>query len=249
VAGLTGGEVAKVIYKYIGVSGGYLGDFSYRTHAEFYPLFCDLEIDPYEHEGTTRERFMEILKSQTPRDQAKILRGVLERFPVGADGAPDTRNEASKREIETIIARLEQNAPVTSLSPSITSDAVVQAIVDAENLLATSGAASAVDRVHTALHGYLREACSRAAITFAKKDSIMRLMKLLHQQHPSLSLSTDNEDAERILYSFGTIMDALNKMRNHASLAHPNPSLLDNADAILAINATRTILHYLDGKL
>jgi hypothetical protein len=34
-AGLTNGEVIQVVNRYIGVSGGYLGDFSYRTHAEF----------------------------------------------------------------------------------------------------------------------------------------------------------------------------------------------------------------------
>jgi hypothetical protein len=31
---LTPREVMKVVNRYIGVSGGYLGDFSYRTHAE-----------------------------------------------------------------------------------------------------------------------------------------------------------------------------------------------------------------------
>jgi len=56
-------------------------------------------------------------------------------------------------------------------------------------------------------------------------------------------------DAERILNAFSTIMDTLNTMRNHSSLAHPNSVLLDDSEALLAINATRTIFHYLDGKL
>jgi hypothetical protein len=59
-AGLTNGEVMQVVNRYIGVSGGYLGDFSYRTHAEFYPEYCELEIDPYEYEGTVyRDPFIE----------------------------------------------------------------------------------------------------------------------------------------------------------------------------------------------
>jgi hypothetical protein len=29
-------EIHKLVYGYIGVDGGYLGDFSYRTHHEFY---------------------------------------------------------------------------------------------------------------------------------------------------------------------------------------------------------------------
>lgn len=246
MTGLTGGEVTKVVYKYIGVSGGYLGDFSYNSHAEFYQLYCDLDIDPYQYQGTTRERFMEIIKTQSPTNQAKILRGVLERFPLEATNAPETRTSSVRSEIELMIARLEQKAPVANPSPKITSAVVNQAILDAENLLSTSGAASAVDRVHTALHGYLREACSQAGISYTKDDGITRLLKLLRQGHPSFNVIGD---AERILNAFGTIMDTLNTLRNHSSLAHPNAALLDNSEAMLAINATRTIFHYLDAKL
>jgi Abortive infection C-terminus len=38
-------------------------------------------------------------------------------------------------------------------------------------------------------------------------------------------------------------------LRNNASVAHPNEALLDEPEAMLAINAARTILHYLDAKL
>jgi hypothetical protein len=88
---MTNKEIMRVVNRYIGVSGGYLGDFSYRTHADFYPEYCDLEIDPTRVDGTTRERFITILSSVEPRQQARILRGVTERFPVGA--GPDSRTE------------------------------------------------------------------------------------------------------------------------------------------------------------
>ena len=85
MAGLSNVEIMKIVNRYVGVFGGYLGDFSYRTHADFYPEYCTLDINPYEYEGTTRERFIQILKSQPPGVQARIVRGVLERFPVNAD--------------------------------------------------------------------------------------------------------------------------------------------------------------------
>ena len=47
----------------------------------------------------------------------------------------------------------------------------------------------------------------------------------------------------------GAILDALNPVRNRASVAHPNPSLLEQHEAMLVVNSTRTILHYLDSKL
>jgi very-short-patch-repair endonuclease len=79
---LTRPEIYKLVNGYIGVSGGYLGDFSYRTHAEFYPYYCDLDIDPNKYEGTTRERFLQILHEASPIDQAKIIKGVLSKYPV-----------------------------------------------------------------------------------------------------------------------------------------------------------------------
>lgn len=244
--GMTSQEISKVVYRYIGVSGGYLGDFSYPTHAQFYPLYCNLDIDPYQYEGTTRERFIKILQSQTPYDQAKILRGVIERFPV--DGSV-TRTEALQDELRRIIARLEQNTPVLSPSPAVTSRVVDQAIADAEHLIKSSGAASAVDRVHTAMHGYLKAVCDREQISYAKDDSITRLLKILRQNHPALhATNSGNQDVERILNSFGSILDTLNTLRNQASLAHPNSMLLKEEEAMLAINASRTILHYLNAK-
>ncbi len=246
---LTHQEITRIVYRYIGVNSGYLGDFSYRTHADFYTEYCNLDIDPNQYEGTTRQRFIEILKSQSPTDQAKILRGVRERFPLDAAYAPETRTQALYNEIGSIIDRLEQTAPVATPNPTITSQVVKQAIQDAEHLLASSGAPSAVDRIHTAIHGYLRAVCDTAGINYTQDNSITRLLKLLRQQHPAFQVNgTRNSDTEKILNAFATQLDALNSLRNHASLAHANPSLLEEEDAMLAINATRSILHYLDAK-
>jgi hypothetical protein len=46
-----------------------------------------------------------------------------------------------------------------------------------------------------------------------------------------------------------SILDAMNPARNRGSLAHPNEDLLGEHEAILFINAARTILQYLDAKL
>jgi hypothetical protein len=48
VSGLSQGQVLRVVNDYVGVHGGYLGDFTYRTHSEFYPLYCDIDhVDAY----------------------------------------------------------------------------------------------------------------------------------------------------------------------------------------------------------
>src|SRR5690348_5602106 len=94
--------VYKIINRYIGVSGGYLGlpienRFTYRTHQEFYPEYCDLNKDTYSPKGTTREVFIRIFATSLPRDQAKIIRGVIDRFPVGE--GPRTRTDALRQEL------------------------------------------------------------------------------------------------------------------------------------------------------
>jgi hypothetical protein len=99
---LTKLEINKVVNRYIGVSSGYLGDFSYRTHHDFY-LDLDLDIDPYDYEGTTRERFMAILSGSKAEVQARILEGVLDRFPVDSS---ELRTQDRYDEIASWIARL-----------------------------------------------------------------------------------------------------------------------------------------------
>lgn len=56
-------------------------------------------------------------------------------------------------------------------------------------------------------------------------------------------------DIERILNACGTIADALNPVRNRASVAHPNEMLLPSEEAALVINAARSVLSYLSAKL
>jgi hypothetical protein len=43
-------------------------------------------------------------------------------------------------------------------------------------------------------------------------------------------------------------LDALNTIRNNASAAHPNEDLLGDPEALLAINAGRTIFTYVAQK-
>jgi hypothetical protein len=102
-------EIYKLVNEYIGVDEGYLRGFSYKTHYEFYPYYCDLEINVADYEpGTTREKFMRILEEASPLDQAKILRGVFKKYPLGY--FEETERETKQLiydEYQEIIARLE----------------------------------------------------------------------------------------------------------------------------------------------
>ena len=87
---------------------------------------------------------MAALASLSPR-QAKVLRGIIERFPPDETGAPKSR-PATHTMLLSYIERLEPGPLLASLTPQITSDMVLRALQDTENLIQTSGPMSAVDR-------------------------------------------------------------------------------------------------------
>jgi hypothetical protein len=141
-------------------------------------------------------------------------------------------------------------SPVDTPSLQITTDVVERALRDAEQLLHTSGAVSGIDRVHTALHGYLKAACNKNTIPYPKDPSINVLFKLLRERHPAVrACRSRDSDIDRMLKSLSVVVDALNPLRNRSSMAHPTASLLEEAEAMLVINSVRTLLHYLNVKL
>ena len=137
---------------------------------------------------------------------------------------------------------------VPSPEPRINANTVAQALRDAQHLLSRSGPASAVDRVHTALHGYMLALCREAGIPCEPDQKLTNLFKKLRKQHHGLQPGADAEFTDRVVRAMSSIVDAVNTARNRASIAHPNERLLDAPEAILAINGVRTIFSYLDAK-
>lgn len=171
-------------------------------------------------------------------------------FRAIAETITEIRPEPCTRFVVVKLEAADSPAPVAPPSPQVTSEAVETALSDAEHLIRATSPASALDRVHTALHGYLRIVLEREGITYEPKASITRLFKLLREQHPAVrDLGAHSEDLWRILTSTASVVDALNALRNNASVAHPNEALLGPAEAMLAINSARTLFHYLDSKI
>lgn len=248
---LTKPEIFMITNSYIGVKDGYLGDFSYRTHDEFYPDYCDLDIVPSALEGmTTRYRFIHILSNADEKTQAKILKGILEKYPI--EYFPEDKQEGKKRvyeKIQGLIRKLENSNVVASEKLIITNETVERAIQDAKTLLTENGATSSVDRIHTALHGYLKEVSKQAGIEIDNDENLTQIFKKLKQNHPKLqSNGHRQDDIDQIIRSFSNTLDKLNPIRNKASLSHPNDTLLEEDEAMFVINSAQTVLNYLNRK-
>lgn len=243
--------IYKIVNKYIGVAGGYLGlpleeRFTYKTHQEFYPEYCDIKKDT-SGEGTTREVFIKIFTESTLKEQAKIIRGVIEKFPVGPE--PKTRTEDLKQQLLNAAVQLDNSEYVNQPIVEVEGEAVFESLEDAENLIKNRKAVSAVDRVHTAFYGYLRFLCKKSEIVFTEKDDLVSLIKKIFSEHPKFQIKLKSQEIQNIARSLASISDSLNPIRNQGSLAHPNERLLDEPEAVLVINTVRSLMIYIELKI
>jgi hypothetical protein len=139
---------------------------------------------------------------------------------------------------------------VPHVEPSTSTDSGLAALADAQTLLRDRGATSAVDRVHTGLHAFLKAVCDQASIKYPSDPSANQLLKLLLEHHPALNnLGPRTEDIRRMIRSSASIIDAMGTLRNNASLAHPNEELLGHDEALFVINLARSLLRFLDAKV
>ncbi len=241
---------SKIVNRYIGVDQGYLGmpdsnRFTYSNHREFYPEYCDLVKDTDSIEGTTRARFVKIFLDSSPREQSKIILGVLERFPIGE--GPGTRTTALASSLKDEAIKLEKNGLIGS--PNLETEHIFELLEDADSLIKNRKASSAVDRFHTAFHGYLRELCEKENIPFNEKDDLVKLIKNIQSNHPKFKISIKSHEIQNIIKNLVSISDSLNPVRNKGSRAHPNKKTVGEPEAVLVINSIRTILTYLSEKL
>jgi len=134
----------------------------------------------------------------------------------------------------------------------ITSQAVERAIDDAEHLIESGrGATSALDRVHTTLHGYLIQLCVDAELMerTGEHPSLTALFKKLREKHPKFQYAGPRaSEVGSALKASSSIIEAINTLRNNASVAHPNEAVVPEPEAMYLINLARSLLHYLEMK-
>ena len=164
---------------------------------------------------------------------------------------PKIRPQLEREQAAKLIELGYQAGRVPAVLPTVSASEVVRrALADADQLLATTGAPSAIDRLHTAMHGYLKSACHENTITIPKDATLTQAYKALRAQHPALHLLGEHDgEIGRILSSFASVLDAFNTLRNHGSIAHPNENIVERAEGELIVNAVRTIFHYLSQKI
>ena len=165
-----------------------------------------------------------------------------------------TLNELLSVYIRFVAVDLATNdLPSTVQSPvlAISSSTVERALEDAEQLLSSGqGASSAIDRAHTALHGYLIAVAKSAGIEVEPNEKITAIFKRVREGHPKLNyIGPRQTELGLVLKAAATIIDSINTVRNNASVAHPNVEVVPEPEAMFLINMIRSMLHYIEMKL
>lgn len=246
--GLTNAEILMIVNGWIGGEGGYLGRFSYRTHNEFWLSNCDLYVDTNQYKGTTRQLFTETLSNATSYHQADAIEALLEEY----DGARDEeQNQLSRVQLVSIMNRLRSGSLPDSFDPGEGFVAVARAIDDVWQLTkGPGGYQSAVDRMHTALHGYLRATAGVYDLDLASQADIVACWKSLVAAHPAFAnLGLRHQEIHTALKSMTSSIGTLIPIRNNASNAHPNDEILEHPEAVLVVNMTHTIALYVRSRI
>lgn len=120
------------------------------------------------------------------------------------------------------------------------------ALEEAEVALRRGRPEAAVDRLHTALHGYLRSACESLNLDVPPEATVIAAYKAIRTK--VLDPLDASDEVRKILNSLSSILDAINNLRNNRSLAHPS-ELLPKPEAELFANAVSAFVSYLSQKL
>jgi len=152
-------------------------------------------------------------------------------------------------EIEAVVNQSGQRN-VSAMPVKNVNENIYQALEDATVLLENNGPQRAYDRIHTALHASLRQICVNHAIaTDSTNDNVPGLLGRVTMYLQGMPDDGRNADIFKMLRSAASILNSINYLRNHNSMAHPTEMLLNEADARFAINLVRSIMAYIDELL
>lgn len=121
-----------------------------------------------------------------------------------------------------------------------------------QTLISQHNCQSAVDRAHTALHGYLKETCRKAGLIIKENNpKIQDYWSKIKQEHPCILIdhSQSHLPINQIVNAIGKLLENINGIRNNKSFSHPNEEIIGESEAKLVINLSRSILQYIDSRV
>jgi hypothetical protein len=229
--------------KLLGMSSGYVSDFSNRTFEEFVWDSVRKEIydDAYKYSSGSKANRLRAFWDKEPDHVVAKLLGDL------VDYARDLGAEAGLIEgCREAVDRLKTSAPVADLDAIVPNAEGREFEVLAEAVKKSIEANEpevGVDRLHTFTMKYLRVLCEQRGISTEKNKPLHSLLGELIKRLKAEGL-VQSAMAERILKSTISTLESFNTVRNDQSLAHDN-EILTYDEALLIFNHVSSAIRFL----
>lgn len=189
----------------------------------------------------TREQYLEL------QDRKPTLTGVIRRMVRVIERVSDTNIRFVCFEFNLIAER----RPEVDVPAVVdTAAAVREALQDVQRANREGRPLSAVDRVYTAFHGHLLHLLTQEGIVSPPDSVITFLFRELRTKHPAFSaISAHQSHIRDALNGLAKVVDSLSPIRNRGSIAHPNEDLLEEPEAALFVDATKSLFSYVERRM
>lgn len=235
--------------KFLGMSGGYVLDFTNRSFQEF--VLDNAQIDIYKEKysydsGSKANRLRAFWDKEENFIVGKLIINLLDYWKAqklmnSAEITPaeqDLFNECGK-----IAERLSKELPIENidvlLSKSEKQD-FSPLINSIKKSIENNQPEEAIDRLHTFAVKYVRDLCDRHGIEHDKSKPLHGMFGE-YIKHLRKNGHIESQMTERILKSSIAIFEAFNDVRNNQSFAHDNKILNYDESVLIANNLFVTI--------
>jgi hypothetical protein len=245
----------------LGMSSGYVLDFSNRTFADFIASSIGINIysGPYGDLGSSKANHLRSFFEKAPDHQlgCLLIDLIAHARQLGDDNYTSPPTEADLKRLDrcqAIAARLQSAQPVENLDalrPNADDDkdfAVLAKVI--RDGIQKHEPGPVLDRLHTFCVKYFRTLCQKRAIAFEKTDNLGNLVGKYVKYLEQNNIIEAKITIQIMKSSISTFSD-FNFIRNNKSLAHDNQTLNDQEAMLLFNNVANTIrfIEFIEAKV
>ena len=226
----------------LGMSSGYVLDFTNRTFDEFFVDILGIEIydDKYDFASGSKANRMRAFWDIEPNH---IVARALEALVDDWDEYANYRAEPPTDAFLKVIKRLKNSAPVPDISairPNAEEKGFETLAKAVRESIEKNEPEAGLDRLHTFLIKYFRNLCQKHGVTIEKEKPLHSLVGEYIKAIKTKGI-IESDITERILKSTISIMEAFNKVRNDHSFAHDNKVLNYNESLLIFGHVTSSV--------
>ena len=226
----------------LGMSSGYVLEFSNRTFEEFFLEAVNIEIydSKYDFESGSKANRMRAFWNIEPNF---IVAQVLESLIQDWDEYTRYNSDPPSEDFLKIVQRLKLSAPVPDISaikPNAKEEGFEALAKAVRESIEKNEPETGLDRLHTFLVKYFRTLCVKHGVTISKEKPLHSLVGEYIKAIKNKGL-IESEITERILKSTISVMEAFNKIRNDHSFAHDNKVLNYNESLLIFGHVTSSV--------